>query len=376
MKIKTLNNVTIEQKGYDVSSTHEDPDGIVVRSASLHDAEFGPSLKAIARAGIGVNNIPVERCTERGIVVFNTPGANANAVKELVIAGLILSARKIVDGVNWVSGLVGTEDVKGQVETGKKQFGGTEIMGKKLGVIGLGSIGGLVANAALGLGMEVVGYDQHMSVEAAWRVSKDVQKLDTLQELYATCDYITIHVPLCDDTREMIHADALRAMKQGVTILNFARAEVVDETAMLAALQEGKVGSYVTDLPTNKMVGVPNVIAIPHLGASTAESQENCATMASKQLIDYLKDGNIVNAVNIPDCTLARSGSVRVCVFHDNVPNVVSQLTSLIAGNNANIVGMIGTSRGNVSYTVIDIDGEVCMEKILNIPEVTYARQV
>ncbi|MCL2843627.1 MAG: 3-phosphoglycerate dehydrogenase family protein [Oscillospiraceae bacterium] len=374
MKIKTLNNVNFEYKGYDVSGTHDDPDGIIVRSASLHDTEFGPNLKAIARAGIGVNNIPVARCTERGIVVFNTPGANANAVKELVIAGLLLSSRKIIDGVNWVGTL--TEDVAAQVEKGKKPFGGSEIMGKRLGVIGLGSIGGLVANAALGLGMDVVGYDQHMSVEAAWRVSNNVHKLDSLNELYATCDYITVHVPLCDDTRDMINAETLRMMKQGVKILNFARAEIVDEQAMLAALQQEKASCYVTDLPTDQTVGVPNVITIPHLGASTAESQENCATMASKQLVDYLENGNIVNSVSLPDCTLPRSGSARICVFHDNVPNVVSQLTSLIASNNANIVGMIGKSRGNISYTVIDIDGEANIQDILNIPEVRYARQV
>ena len=334
--------------------------GVMVRSAAMHDMELPESLWAIARAGAGVNNIPVDACSEKGIVVFNTPGANANAVKELVLAGLFLSSRKVVDGVRWANTLKGEGEAVGKlVEKGKSAFAGPEILGKKLGVIGLGAIGVLVANAATALGMEVYGYDPFLSVDAAWKLSRSIHHAATLEEIYASCDYITVHVPLTPDTKGMIGTDALASMKDGVRILNFARGGLVDSTAMLAALDSGKVACYVVDFPSDEMLGVNNVIAIPHLGASTPESEDNCAVMAADELMDYLENGNITHSVNFPDMKVPRSGDTRICVLHKNVPNMLAQISAVVSAAGVNIASMTNKSRKDCAYTVLDIEGSV-----------------
>lgn len=329
--------------------------GVLVRSASLRDTNLPSTLYAIARAGAGVNNIPVDLCSERGIVVFNTPGANANAVKELVLAALFLSSRKVVEGIAWAKTLAGESDVAKLVEKGKGQFGGPEIKGKKLGVIGLGAIGVLVANAALALGMTVYGYDPYLSVHAAWNLSPAVYHVTEVEDIYATCDYITVHVPLNDETRGMLNADAFAQMKDGVRILNFARDTLVDTAAIKAALESGKVSTYVIDFPTEETLALPHVIAIPHLGASTPESEDNCAMMAADELSDYLENGNITHSVNYPDVSAPRTTSCRVCVLHRNVPNMLSALSSRISAEGINIEAMVNKSRGAYAYTLMDI---------------------
>lgn len=329
--------------------------GVLVRSASLHDTNLPSTLYAIARAGAGVNNIPVDVCSERGIVVFNTPGANANAVKELVLAALFLSSRKVVEGIAWAKTLAGESDVAKLVETGKGQFAGPEIKGKKLGVIGLGAIGVLVANAALALGMTVYGYDPYLSVHAAWNLSPAVYHVTEVEDIYATCDYITVHVPLNDETRGMLDADAFAQMKDGVRILNFARETLVDTAAIREALQSGKVSTYVVDFPNEETLALPRVIAIPHLGASTPESEDNCAMMAADELSDYLENGNITHSVNYPDVSAPRTTSCRVCVLHRNIPNMLSALSSRISAEGINIEAMVNKSRGAYAYTLMDI---------------------
>jgi D-3-phosphoglycerate dehydrogenase len=361
-KIKTYNKISksglanFDDK-YTVGDEVENADGAIVRSASLHDTEFPASLQAIARAGAGTNNIPIDRCSEQGIVVFNTPGANANAVKELVLAGLFISSRRVISGIEWAKTLKGNGDEVGKmVEKGKSAFAGPEIKGKKLGVIGLGAIGVMVANSANALGMKVYGYDPYLSVQSAWNLTHNAVYIGDINEIFAECDYITVHVPLTPNTKNLINADSIAKMKDGVRILNFSRAALVDSVAIKAALESGKVASYVTDFPTDDVLGVDGIIAIPHLGASTPESEENCATMAAKELVDYIENGNIVNSVNLPEVTMPRSGQHRVCVIHKNVPNILTRITGLIADDNVNIENLLNKSRGDYAYTMLDID--------------------
>ncbi|MBE6791970.1 MAG: 3-phosphoglycerate dehydrogenase [Ruminococcaceae bacterium] len=361
MQILTLNKIaacgTDRLPGYTVGDNVTDPEGILVRSAAMHDMELPASVLAIARAGAGVNNIPVDACAEKGIVVFNTPGANANAVKELVLAGLLLSSRDVIGGIEWAKTLKGQPDVEKLVEKGKGAFVGPEIKGKKLGVIGLGAIGILVANAAKALGMEVFGYDPYLSVDAAWGLSRSIHHATDLAQIYSQCDYITVHVPLNDGTRKMINAETIATMKDGVRILNFARAGLVDSDAMLAALADGKVAAYVVDFPTEEMIDVKNVIAIPHLGASTPESEDNCAVMAADELRDYLENGTIRNSVNYPALEVARTGDSRVCVLHKNIPAMLTAISAAIAEQGINIEGMVNRSRKDYAYTILDLIG-------------------
>ena len=364
---------------FNISDKTETPDGVILRSFSMHDMELPQSLLAVARAGAGVNNIPIDQCTEKGIVVFNTPGANANAVKELVIAGLLLSSRNVVGGIEWAKGLEGQADVAKLVEKGKGEFVGPELMGKKLGVIGLGAIGVLVANACSALGMEVYGYDPFVSVDAAWGIYSSVKKAVSLDEIYSQCDYITVHVPMNKDTKGMIHADAIAKMKDGVRILNFARAELVDDEAVKAALATGKVSFYVTDFPTENVLGVKNVIPVPHLGASSPESEENCAAMAAVELREYLLFGNIRNSVNFPNCELPPADKKRITVIHQNIPSVLSALTSTLASKHINIDNMINKSKGDLAYTIIDADkGDLAdaESELLNVNGVMRVRVI
>lgn len=362
--ILTLNKIakcgtdSFDKAKYTVSDNAENPDAIMVRSAAMHDMQFGDRLLAIGRAGAGVNNIPVDRCAEEGIVVFNTPGANANAVKELVIAGLLLTSRKITDAVSWVSTLKGTEEIGKQVEKGKSSFAGPEISGKTLGVIGLGAIGVLVANAAMSLGMKVVGYDPFLSVKAALSLNPGVKTVSDINELYGASDYITIHVPYNADTKGTIGAKAVEAMKDGVRILNFARGELADNAAVLPALESGKIACYITDFPCEELIGAKNVICVPHLGASTPESEDNCAVMAASELIDYIENGNIRNSVNFPNAEMNAAGT-KVCVLHKNVPAVISEITSVLGEASINIDNMINASRKDYAYTLIDAAGEI-----------------
>ena len=330
----------------------------------MHEMEMPKSLLSIARAGAGVNNIPLEKCAEEGIVVFNTPGANANAVKELVIFGLLLSSRKIYPAMTWVQTLKGEGDAVGKlVEKGKANYVGPEITGKKLGIIGLGAIGILVANAAASLGMTVYGYDPYLSVDAAWGLSQKVIHAKTLKEIYENCDFITIHVPYNKETKEMINASSMATMKTGVRILNFARGELVNTADMLAALESKKVEVYVTDFPNDELLGHPGVLALPHLGASTPESEDNCAKMAVKQTMDYLENGNIVNSVNLPNVSMPKSGKARICVIHKNVGGTISSMSTAIAGCGLNIEGMVNGSRGDYAYSIFDVDKDASAAK-------------
>lgn len=341
-------------------SNAQDADAVLVRSAVMHDMEFGKELKAIARAGAGVNNIPLDRCAEEGIVVFNTPGANANGVKELVIAGMLLASRDIIGGINWVQENEEDGNIAKDAEKAKKAFAGCELDGKKLGVIGLGAIGVLVANAATNLGMEVYGYDPYVSVESAWKLSRNIHHANTVDELYRDCDYITIHVPAMESTRGMIDKDAISLMKKDVVVLNFARNILVDEEAMVDALLSKKVKHYVTDFPTPEIAGVKGAIVIPHLGASTEESEDNCARMAVKEIRNFLEHGNIKHSVNYPDCDMGYRGqNTRIVLLHHNVPNMIGQFTKILAKDNMNIADMANKSKGGYAYTMIDIDSEV-----------------
>lgn len=364
--IKTMNKISqVGMKRFDTAkyTCGDDiaaPDAIMVRSAALHDMEFGPELKAIARAGAGVNNIPVDRCSKEGIVVFNTPGANANAVKELVLTGMLISSRKVVPAIEWAKTLSGQGDEVGKlVEKGKSAFAGPELSGKTLGIIGLGAIGMLVANTAVNLGMEVYGYDPFLSVDAAWGLSSRVHHSVDVHEIYEKSDYITIHVPYNKDTDSMINADAIASMKDGVRIMNFARGELVSTKDVTAALSDGKVAAYVTDFPNDDLLGVDGVIAIPHLGASTPESEDNCAKMAADELIDYLENGNIKNSVNLPNVSMPKAGEKRICIIHDNKPNIIAQLSSAVSSKNINIENMMNKSKKDYAYSILDIDGDV-----------------
>ena len=341
-------------------STMEKADAVLVRSTVMHEMEFSLKLKAIARAGAGVNNIPLEKCAEKGIVVFNTPGANANGVKELVIAGMLLASRDIVGGINWVQENEEDGNIAKDAEKAKKSFAGCELEGKKLGVIGLGAIGVLVANAATNLGMDVYGYDPYVSVDSAWRLSRSIHHAKSIDELYGDCDYITIHVPAMEQTKGMIDKNAISLMKKGVVVLNFARDVLVDEEAMVDALLSGHVKHYVSDFPTPVTAGVKGAIVIPHLGASTEESEDNCAKMAVKQLRDYLENGNIRNSVNYPNCDMGLRGeNTRILLLHRNVPNMIGQFTKILAKDNMNIADLTNKSKGKYAYTMIDIDSPV-----------------
>ena len=355
-------------------------EGVLVRSAALHETEFGDSLLAIARAGAGVNNIPLDRCANEGIVVFNTPGANANGVKELVIAGLLLAARDVVGGIEWCKENKEDANIAKTVEKAKKAFAGYEIKGKKLGVIGLGAIGAEVANTAAALGMEVYGYDPYISINAAWALSRDVKHITSVDTIYQECDYITVHVPLLDSTRGMINGQTIGQMKDGVVVLNFARDLLVDDDAMAAALETGKVRRYVTDFPNPKSVAMKNVIAIPHLGASTEESEDNCAKMAVEELMDYLENGNIRNSVNYPNCDMGVCHAAsRVAVLHLNVPNMIGQITGSLASGNVNISDMTNKSRDKYAYTLLDLENpaeEDMVEKLKAIKGVLRVRVI
>lgn len=335
----------------------EEADALVVRSAALHDIEFPKNLKAIARAGAGVNNIPLGKCAEEGIVVFNTPGANANAVKELVLAGLLLASRDIIGGANWVQSERMNEEISSLTEKQKKQFAGHEIEGKKLGIIGLGAIGVKVANAAVHLGMEVLGYDPYISVEAAWNLSRSIRHITNVDEIYKECDYITVHVPLLDSTRKMINTEAIDKMKDGVVLLNFARDLLVDEDAVVLALKKGKIKRYVSDFPNPVTAGAKGTIVLPHLGASTEEAEENCARMAVKELREFLEYGNIRNSVNYPACDMGVPAyPARIAVCHKNVKNMLSQFTTILGEENYNIGNMTNKSRGDYAYSMFDLE--------------------
>ena len=366
--LNQISEVGMEQftEDYAPAVDPENADAILVRSANMHEMEFGPEVKAIARAGAGVNNIPLDKCAEQGIVVFNTPGANANGVKELVIAGMLLASRDIIGGINWVQENEEDGNIVKETEKAKKAFAGCELEGKKLGVIGLGAVGVLVANAAMHLGMDVYGYDPYVSVDSAWRLSRNIIHAKTVDELYKECDFITIHVPATTNTIGMINADAISLMKKGVVVLNFARDLLVDEEAMVDALVAGQVKHYVTDFPTPVIAGVKGAIVIPHLGASTEESEDNCARMAAKQIRAYLEHGNIQNSVNYPDSDMGYRGeNTRIVLLHHNVPNMIGQFTKILADDNMNIADMSNKSKGGYAYTMIDIDSPV-PEKVVD----------
>ena len=376
-KIAAIGTDKLDKAVYNIGETVENPDAIMVRSAAMHDMKFGSNLLAIARAGAGVNNIPIDRCSKEGIVVFNTPGANANGVKELAICALMLASRDVVGGIKWAGTL--ETDVAKAVEKGKSKFAGVEIMGKTLGVIGLGAIGGMVANAALALGMKVVGCDPFLSVDAAWKIDNHVVKGASFDEIFKTADYITLHVPSTPDTKGMINAATLATMKDGVRIINLARADLVNSADLKAALESGKVASYVTDFPTEETINVQGIVAIPHLGASTAEAEDNCAVMAALQLDDYLANGNIKNSVNFPNVEMPKSGDARICVLHANVPAVISGITTALSEAGANIENMINKSKGDNAYTLVDVTGAVgtdVAEKISAIDGVVKVRVI
>lgn len=379
--IHTLNKISnrgLQElgEGYNITDTLEGADAILVRSAKMHDLELPESVLAIARAGAGVNNIPIDAYAEKGVVVFNTPGANANAVKELVLCGLLLASRKVVEGINWSKTL--TTDVAKAVEKGKSAFAGQEILGKKLGVIGLGAIGVMVANAAQALGMEVIGYDPYISVDAAWGLSRHIKHATTLEEVYSQADYITVHVPLLDSTKYMLNKEAFSKMKSGIKILNFSRDTLVENNDLKVALNEGKVAVYVTDFPVEEVLGHDQIITIPHLGASTEESEENCAVMAAKEIKDYLEHGNITHSVNYPECQMSWNGSARIAIAHKNIPAILGKITAVIAEAGINIQDMTNRSRGEYAYTLIDIVEDASeqvlktIESIENIVKVRY----
>lgn len=368
-KIKTLNKIAkvgldIFDDKYTCGDEIENPDGIILRSFNMHETELPESLSAVARAGAGVNNIPIDKCSEKGIVVFNTPGANANAVKELVIAGLLLASRKIVQGVNWAKTLKGEgENVSKLVEKGKSNFAGPEIMGKTLGVIGLGAIGVKVANAAHSLGMNVIAYDPFLSVEAAWNVTRAARKTTSIDDIFTNSDYITVHIPANKDTKGMFNDSAFAKMKDGARLLNFSRGELVDDEALERALENGKISAYVTDFASDRLLANDKVVAMPHLGASTPESEDNCAVMAANELKNYMENGNIVNSVNFPCCDMGKVEGTRITVIHKNVPSMLTQISDVFAKDGVNIENMTSKSRNEYAYTMVDISGE-CADSV------------
>ena len=385
--IKTMNKISavgldrLPAENYTVGDAVDNEDAILVRSAKLHDYQFPANLWAIARAGAGVNNIPIDRCSEAGIVVFNTPGANANAVKELVMCAMFLASRDVIGGAEWVKEQARTPgvDVAAAVEKGKSAFVGPEVYRKTLGVVGLGAIGALVANIGLSLGMDVYGYDPYLSVDAALRLDRHIHVVKDINELYKRADYITIHIHFTDKTRHMIDARAIASMKRGVRFINLARGEIVDDDAMLSALDTGWVAAYITDFPTNRLVQAPHVIAMPHLGASTPESEQNCAVMAVDELTDYLENGNIRNSVNLPGVSLERTGAMRMCIIHRNVPAMLASITTLLSKDGINVENMSNKSRGDYAYTLVDLGARVnreIIEEVRGLPNVIRVRVI
>ncbi len=384
-KIKLMNKIAavgtdvFDKREYDVGEGVESPDAVLVRSSVIKDGDINPELLAIARAGAGVNNIPIDKCAASGVVVFNTPGANANAVKELAVLAIILASRNVIGGVEWAKTLAGSDDVAKAVEGGKSKFAGTEVLGKTLGVIGLGAIGGLVANSARGLGMNVIGCDPFITVNAAWSISSAVKHAQNYDEIYAEADYITLHVPSNKDTRGMICKETIAKMKDGVRIINLARADLVNADDMVEALESGKVAAYVTDFPTEKTLFAKNTVNIPHLGASTAESEDNCAVMAARQLVAFIEHGNIKNSVNYPSASIAPGTLPRVSVAHKNIANMLSQITSVISAEGINIENLSNGSRGDYAYTLIELGAplsDAATEKLQAIDGVIKVRRI
>ncbi len=386
MKIQTRNEIApaglnlLPENLYEVGSSLPEPDAILLRSHKLSAEDIGSSVKAVARAGAGVNNIPVEECSRRGIVVFNTPGANANSVKELVIAGLLLSSRKIHEGIQWVENQKADSALSKNVEKEKKSFAGSELYGKSLGIIGLGAIGVLVANAAVNLGMTVHGFDPFISVSSAWGLSSSVNRCESLNELVAKSDYLSLHIPLSDNTRHFINATLLDRARRGLRVLNFSRGELVDIPAMAEKLKSGRISRYVTDFPSPELQGIPGVLMIPHLGASTREAEENCAVMAVKQLRDFLEEGNIANSVNFPSCYQEPAGDSRLLIANKNIPNMLSQILEILAGEGLNIEKMVNKNRGELAYNIIDLSSgclhDTTMKKLAAIEGVISLRQI
>ena len=369
IKLNAISAAAAPEFGSDyVFGDFSDPEAILLRSFNMHDYAMPESTLCVGRAGAGVNNIPIDACSQRGVVVFNTPGANANAVKELVICGLFLAGRKIADGIAWAKTLEGKgADVGKTVEKGKGAFVGSEIKGKTLGVIGLGAIGAMVANAAIGLGMKVLGYDPYISVDAAWNLNSGIKKETDINEIFKQSDFISLHVPLNDGTRATVNKDTIAIMKDGAAILNFARGELADENAVIEALKSGKLTRYVTDFPTDALLTTENVVAIPHLGASTPEAEDNCAVMVARQVVDFIDNGNITNSVNMPNCALPRQGKSRVTVFHRNVKNMLGSITSIIGGAGVNISHMLSRAKGDFAYLMLDLDEELSTDALARI---------
>jgi D-3-phosphoglycerate dehydrogenase len=375
LKVQVLNNISslgldkFSRDVYDVSVKDNNPDAILVRSAKMHELEIGENLKAVGRAGAGVNNIPLEKMSGKGVVVFNTPGANANAVKELVISSMLLASRNICQAWSYVNNLP-LENLKATVEDGKKQYSGSELPGKTLGIVGLGAIGVEIANAASMLGMDVIGFDPSITKKNAWKISSEVEDAATIEELFSKSDFVSFHVPLIDKTKNLLNAKRIALLPQGCVIINLSRDGIVDEEELIKALDSGKVKYYVTDFPINDKKNHDRVIALPHLGASTSEAEDNCAVMIAKQIKDYLENGNIVNSVNFPDARMPRAGEERLAITHKNIPNMVRQITKAIAEEEANILDMINKSRGGVAYTLIDLENEISTKAIENIRRV------
>ncbi|WOJ92783.1 phosphoglycerate dehydrogenase [Congregibacter variabilis] len=382
-KIRTYNTISVKglnrfsREDYEVASELPHPDAFLIRSQKLHDMEFPETLKAIGRAGAGVNNVPLERCIEQGIVVFNAPGANANAVKELVLAGMLLGSRDIYAGMKFVESLDQQDGLDPLLEKEKKRFAGTELIGKTLGVVGLGNIGSLVANMGLALGMKVIGYDPAISVEAAWRLSSDVEKMDNLNSLFGRADYISLHLPVLDATRGLVSDNLLSGVKPSLVLLNFARGEIVDNSAIVRALDDGRMHRYVSDFPANDTLRHPGILQMPHIGASTGEAEENCAIMVADQLMDFLENGNIANSVNFPNIALPRTTPVRVTITNRNVPKVLNQITAIIAEHDINIVDMLNKSRADLAYNIIDLEAcptDDSLDALRSIEEVINVR--
>ena len=375
IKVQTLNNISpiglekLPREGYEVASEVTNPDAILVRSAKMHDMEIGDNLKAVGRAGAGVNNIPLDKMSDKGVVVFNAPGANANAVKELVISSMLLSSRNICQAWNYVNGLP-LDNLKTAIENGKKNYAGSELPGKTLGIVGLGAIGVQIANAAHALGMKVIGFDPSITIKSAWKLSADVEQALSIDELFSQSDFVSFHVPLVEGTKNLLNEERIALLPEGATILNFARDGIVDEDALITALEAGKVKYYVTDFPIDDKKNHERVIALPHLGASTAEAEDNCAIMVANQIKDYLENGNILNSVNFPEAKMPRAGKERLAITHKNIPNMVGQISTAVADAGANIVDMLNKSRDEVAYTLIDLESEISDTVIDNLKQI------
>jgi len=375
VKVQTLNNISpiglekLPREGYEVASEVTNPDAILVRSAKMHDMEIGDNLKAVGRAGAGVNNIPLDKMSDKGVVVFNAPGANANAVKELVISSMLLSSRNICQAWNYVNGLP-LDNLKTAIEDGKKNYAGSELPGKTLGIVGLGAIGVQIANAAHALGMKVIGFDPSITIKSAWKLSADVEQALSIDELFSQSDFVSFHVPLVEGTKNLLNEERIALLPEGATILNFARDGIIDEDALITALEAGKVKYYVTDFPIDDKKNHERVIALPHLGASTAEAEDNCAIMVANQIKDYLENGNILNSVNFPEAKMPRAGKERLAITHKNIPNMVGQISTAVADAGANIVDMLNKSRDDVAYTLIDLESEISDTVIDNLKQI------